>query len=101
MANGESSFHMECRAADWHAAKDERDITRGNVPLMIVVALMLAVSAAAYRVGGIFSVYEKERSETFIRLDSIEDKLDAVLSANPQIKIPPKKRRPRATPEAS
>jgi len=37
--------------------------------------------------------YEKERSVVLGRLDTLEDKLNAVIEANPQIKVIPKRRK--------
>lgn len=73
-------LRFECPATDCPATKlTAPDITKSNVPLLIAVALSLAIAAAAFHVGTLFATYEKERIDIIVRLDAIEGTLKAVV----------------------
>jgi len=95
MTNGVSTFKIECPADGCPAAKGSShpDITRSTVPLLIVVGLGIAIAAASFKVGGLFSGYQAEQSAVLDRLNVIEDKLDAVIEAYPQVKASAQRKR--------
>jgi hypothetical protein len=98
MFKNERTFRIECPAGECPAAKVSPDITKSNIPLMVAVALSLAIAAAAFHVGGIFSSYQTERSEILGRLDTIEGDLRAI-AEHTGVKVAVKKKRPQQTSE--
>jgi hypothetical protein len=55
------------------------DITRGTIPLLLVIALMGIVATASWRVGAYVQADVTERTVILSRLDKIEAKIDRVI----------------------
>ncbi|MGO9172648.1 MAG: hypothetical protein ACLP7P_11860 [Rhodomicrobium sp.] len=60
-------------------ANQRYDLSRGYIPVLLVIALFIGGFGAAFQVGGWLEAYKRERSAVLSRLDGLEAKLDKIL----------------------
>ena len=85
-ANGaENISSLESTLLKWLAAQKQPeperfDITRGYIPLLVALGILAGAIGATFETGRVYESYKLEQSSLVKRLETVESKLDQIMT---------------------